>query len=90
MNRRRRWSRLAPSPFLVRLLATAHTTDLFAAAEQATRASIATKPELAANLDSTLNAYRVWLKQLQPALAIAWTRCRRAGSTTLAARNTPA
>jgi hypothetical protein len=71
------WSRLSPSPFLARLLATAHQTDLLAEAEKAARASVAAKPHTASGLNPALDAYRAWLKDFHVALAITWTRCRR-------------
>jgi hypothetical protein len=73
------WSRLAPSAFLARIIAAAHTTDLYALAERASRASALGKPNVAANIETSLRAYQVWLKDLQPALAISWKRCRASG-----------
>jgi hypothetical protein len=71
------WSRFAPpSTFLAQLLATAHTTDLLAMAERAARLSAANKPEVAKNLDSSIEIYRHWLSDMELGLAIAWTRCR--------------
>lgn len=72
------WSRLAPSPFLARLLATAYATDLVGLAEQAARQVAILKPETAASLDMVANTYRAWLKDFHVALSVAWTRCRRA------------
>lgn len=74
------WSKLSPTPFLARLLATARATDLVALAEQAARASAVGKPDVAKNLPSTLDIYRHWLKHLEPAIAIAWKRCRSAAA----------
>lgn len=73
------WSRLSPSTFLARLLATARGTDLFGLAERAARASAVGRPDVAKNVDSSLDIYRQWELELRPGLAIGWTRCRRAG-----------
>jgi len=73
------WSRLAPTAFLARLVVTARATDLVGLAEEASRASAAAKPEAAKHVGSSAEIYRRWLKDLEPALAIAWTRCRAAG-----------
>lgn len=75
------WSRLSPSPFLARLLATAHTTDLLALAEAAARAAVTFNPKAATGLDSALGTYRHWLNDLHVSVAIAWTRCRHARRT---------
>lgn len=71
------WSRLAPTRLLVRLLATACATDLVGPAEQAARRSAVGRPEIAAQIDATIGIYQSWSKELQPAIAIAWTRCRQ-------------
>jgi hypothetical protein len=71
------WSRLSPSPFLARLLATAYGTDLLGLAEEAARHAVVTNPKAAQGLDGALNIYRHWLKEFHVGLAIAWTRCRR-------------
>lgn len=74
------WSRLAPSPFLAQLVATAFATNLVALAEEASRRSAIGKPDVAAAIPSSLDIYREWNKELQPAFAIAWRRCRTAGA----------
>lgn len=73
------WSRYAPNEFLARILATAHQTNLTGLAEQAARNAAVGKPDLEGALDLTFRVYESWAKALQPALAIAWTRCRNAG-----------
>ena len=70
------WSRLSPSPFLARVLATGYGTDLLTAAEQASRDGVAAKPHLASNVARVRQIYESWLKDTRIALSIAWTRCR--------------
>lgn len=70
------WSRLLPDRFLASLLITARETDLVGLAEEASRRSAVGRPEIAKNLKSSFTIYRQWMKDLEPALAIAWTRCR--------------
>jgi hypothetical protein len=74
------WSRRAPSPLLARLIATGHATDLIALVREAGRRSAAAKPEVAKNIDSAVDIARHWHNDLRHAMAIAWTRCRNAGS----------
>jgi hypothetical protein len=74
------WSRLSPSPFLARLIATAHEADLVELAKEASRRSAVGKPEVAKNLESGFTIVLAWHKELQTALAIAWKRCRSAGA----------
>ena len=73
------WSRLSPSPFLARLVATAYESDLVEMAKEASRRSVVRKPETAKNLESAFTVVVAWHKELQTALAIAWKRCRSAG-----------
>jgi hypothetical protein len=70
------WSRLAPSEFLARILATAHGTDMLAAAEQASRQSAIGKPTVEANIGRSLRIYEAWLKDAHLGMAVAWTRWR--------------
>jgi hypothetical protein len=71
------WSRLSPSPFLARLLATTYGTDLLGLAEEAARHAVVINPKAAQGLDTALSVYPHWLKEFKVGLAIAWTRCRR-------------
>lgn len=70
------WSRLAPSAFLARLLLTAHNTDLVGLAVESSRRVLVDRPELQQDFEVSCKAYNHWLNDLEPALAIAWTRCR--------------
>lgn len=77
------WSRLAPSRFLARLIATAHTIDLVALAKEADRRSAVSRRGDVTHFGDT-SIYHDLLKELQPAMAIGWTRCRAAlGSNVL-------
>lgn len=71
------WSRLDPSTFLARLIATARSTDLISLAKQSEEAAAAGKPDIASRLGSSMEMIKTWMKQLEPQLAIAWTRCRK-------------
>jgi hypothetical protein len=70
------WSRLSPGPFLAQILATAYCTDLLAAAEEASRESLAANPQPGSNPPHVRPIYESWLKDAYIALSIAWTRCR--------------
>jgi hypothetical protein len=74
------WSKLKPTKFMARIIATAFETDLVAEARRVSRESVERKPELASNLSMTFSAYDAWNKQLQTAMAIAWTRFRKTNS----------
>lgn len=74
------WSRLRPSVFLGRLVATARQTNLVAAANAASEESVKAKPQLAESVPVSNAIHASWFAQLQVALAIAWTRVR-SGST---------
>lgn len=74
------WSRLSPSTFLARLVATAFEADVVALAKEAARRGAVGKPDVQKNLASSASIYASWHKELQAALAIAWTRCRSAGA----------
>lgn len=71
------WSHLAPSQFLACLIATARATDLVGLAEEASRQSVINKPKLEKSVVRSSKIYRHWMEDLEPAMAIAWTRCRR-------------
>jgi hypothetical protein len=70
------WSRLAPSLFLARLIATARTMDLVALADAAAEAAAAADPKLQRYIAGSRSTYRDWLEALRLPLAIAWWRCR--------------
>lgn len=71
------WSKLDPSSFLARLLATARSIDLVERANEASRRSAAREPNLQSELEFSAGVYKEWQNALEPSLAIAWTRCRR-------------
>ncbi len=70
------WSRLAPSPFLARLIATAATADLVGLAETAARRAVEINPSAGSGLTWALQAYGDMERNLRPILAIAWKRVR--------------
>ncbi|MEZ6085766.1 MAG: hypothetical protein R3E58_17895, partial [Phycisphaerae bacterium] len=72
------WSRLCPSRFLARVVATGRKTNLIALAEEAAHNSVAINPSAKVNLSMSLHTYRQLYKDLEVALAIAWNRCRSA------------
>ena len=74
------WSRMRPSRFLARLIATAHGIDFVKMAEEAAQEGVRRNPKAAKNLEMSIYTYGVWLKQMRTAMAIAWNRCR-AGET---------
>ena len=75
-----KWSRLDPSPFLARLILAIYDADLVALAREPAERSAVGRPEVRANVESSVTVYKNWRRDLELPLAIAWRRCRAAGA----------